>query len=465
MAAMTCGRLCLPASAATTCAAAPRVPRAAQQQGLGACEAARCALPGAPVERARSARTAQTATSIFVDTCRQTSSQELFFFINSCARGQGIACVKRRTRLVVVHARAGGSVWPLEDGRHVALHAREAVVADLRRAAAAAPHCVRAAREARRGRLHADRRGIERCSRRGPRDVVRASLDSARPQANMAPDSRARAVASGMQSAAVRAPPGSAGPLAGPGRRRAPATHAPHMHRILSAGALRVGQPRIGRGRAAAPPAPPAPPLVRCACWKMHFSRWYVTCARSRGLSALRLPARAPSAAGARHAPSSQPPATAPRQAGGRCRAWAPNTASLPQGPCPRRHAQTGARWHAGAGPPAWAAGTEARASLKSVTGLIWKACTRFLLSKSLILPWMRTYTPTPHSAACPARTTECMSQRAMFSRLAHHQTRKACLGRLSRQDPGCNTNSVPSLANQRVHAMRACKTFYYLTC
>jgi len=169
MAAMTCGRLCLPASAATTCAAAPRVPRAAQQQGLGACEAARCALPGAPVERARSARTAQTATSIFVDTCRQTSSQELFFFINSCARGQGIACVKRRTRLVVVHARAGGSVWPLEDGRHVVLHAREAVVADLRRAAAAAPHCVRAARKARRGRLHADRRGIKRCIAPRPR--------------------------------------------------------------------------------------------------------------------------------------------------------------------------------------------------------------------------------------------------------------------------------------------------------
>jgi len=52
MAAMTCGRLCLPASAATTCAAAPLVARAARQLGLGVCEAARCALPGAPVERA-----------------------------------------------------------------------------------------------------------------------------------------------------------------------------------------------------------------------------------------------------------------------------------------------------------------------------------------------------------------------------------------------------------------------------
>ncbi len=236
------------------------------------------------------------------------------------------------------------------------------------------------------------------------------------------------------------------------------------MHGTWSAGALRAGQPRIERGAPRRRRRPPRRPWSGARAGRCT-SAGGTSPARSRGLSALRLPARVLSAAGARHAPSSQPPATAPRQAGGRCRAWAPNTASLPQGPCPRRHAQTGARWHAGAGPPAWAAGTEARASLKSVTGLIWKACTRFLLSKSLILPWMRTYTPTPHSAACPARTTECMSQRAMFSRLAHHQTRKACLGRLSRQDPGCNTNSVRSLAHQRVHAMRACKTFYYLTC
>jgi len=117
-------------------------------------------------------------------------------------------------------------------------------------------------------------------SRRGPGDVVCASLDSARPQANMEPDSRARAVASGMQSAAVRAPPGSAGPLKGPGRRRAPATHAPQHARHMERGRAASRAAPHRAGRAAAPPAPPAPPLVRCACWKMHFSRWYVTCAQ-----------------------------------------------------------------------------------------------------------------------------------------------------------------------------------------
>jgi hypothetical protein len=241
-------------------------------------------------------------------------------------------------------------------------------------------------------------------------------------------------------------------------------SHARHM--IWCAGALQAGEPRIERGAPRRRRRLPRRPWSgaragRCTSAggtsPARAAGGSVPCAVARGCA----PARAP-LGGVRSACTSL---AAPRQASGRYWAWAPKTALLPQGPTSRGHAQTEARWHARAGPPAWAADTEMRASLKSVTGWIWKACTRFLLSKSLILPWMRTYTPTPHSAACTARTTRCVSPRAVFSSLAHQQTCEACWDRSSRQARGRNTNSVSSLAHQLVHAIRACKLPHYLTC